>query len=98
MYGSGIQKGTVVDEMNILDIAPMILYMENMPLARDMKGSVPLAAFSQQMKEHRALAYVETYEGVKTRAEPLPIPSPVDSHLLEKLEALGYITREGGNE
>jgi predicted AlkP superfamily pyrophosphatase or phosphodiesterase len=98
MYGSGIQKGTVLGEVSILDIAPMILYMENMPLARDMKGSVPLAAFSQEMKEQRTLAYVETYERERTRTEPLPIPSPVDSHLLEKLEALGYITREGEKE
>jgi hypothetical protein len=93
--GSGVNRGAVLDEASILDIAPTILYMEGLPIARDMAGRVPLDAFTRGV-ETQALQYVETYEGERESAEPVPIPSPVDSHLLEKLEALGYITRQEG--
>lgn len=94
LYGGGIRQGAVLDELSLLDLAPMILYMEGMPIARDMKGKVPLDAFTAEVTGGKGLAFVDTYETrEKGPLAPVPIPSPADSHLLEKLEALGYITR-----
>lgn len=99
MSGPGIKKGHVIDEVDILDLAPMVLYIEDIPIARDMRGTIPLSAFTGEFKRQRQVEYVDTYE---SRGEDLseisPIPSPVDSDLLEKLEALGYISRDHGSD
>jgi len=95
MYGSGIRKGFRMEKVNILDVTPMLLYLENQPQAHDMSGEVPLDAFTEDFKRERSIRYVDTYE--KEGAYQVikrHIPSQVDSALLEKLEALGYLSRE----
>lgn len=93
--GQGIQAGQRLSELHVLDLTPAILYMTGHPVGRDMKGSVPLELFTEAFRQGRPVEYIDSYEKGGTREEePRPIPSPVDTHLLEKLEALGYISTE----
>jgi hypothetical protein len=67
----------------------------HLPVAKDMSGSLPTSVLTESILEERAPRFVDTYEkGDRTTSEARPIPSPVDSKLLEKLEALGYIERD----
>ena len=95
MKGPGIKRSYLHENIDVLDLTPMILYMTDIPIARDMKGHLPLNAFTEEYRRRRKPRYVDTYQRKDDRSvNARPIPSPVDADLLEKLEALGYISRE----
>ncbi len=92
--GAGIRGGYRHSGLHVLDVTPAILYMTGHPVARDMRGSVPLDIFTVDFRSQRRVEYIDSYEKEERTEEPRPIPSPVDSQLIEKLEALGYISTE----
>jgi predicted AlkP superfamily phosphohydrolase/phosphomutase len=95
MTGPGVRESYLLEGVDVMDMTPMILYMMDMPVARDMTGSVPLAAFTEEFTRNHQPVFIDTYEKEVDRPTDIkPIPSPVDSDLLDKLEALGYISRD----
>ncbi len=78
---------------SIADVAPSLLYLLDLPVAKDMDGSALTDIFTREFREKHPLRYVETYEEDVTAREEAEkaVRSPVDEELRRRLRALGYI-------
>jgi predicted AlkP superfamily phosphohydrolase/phosphomutase len=92
--GPGIRAGARVEELSIVDVAPLLLHQLGLPVPDDLAGSVPEAIFEDGELERRPV-----------RSAPAPAPPAVVSGpaagveldpeeqaaVVERLRALGYV-------
>jgi predicted AlkP superfamily phosphohydrolase/phosphomutase len=90
MYGKDIEAGVEIENATVYDIAPTVLTLFGLPVARDMSGKPLLSAISEEFTETHPVEYIDTYE-IGERSPGDPISSPIDDQLKEELKALGYI-------
>jgi predicted AlkP superfamily phosphohydrolase/phosphomutase len=89
--GPRFQPGAALRDADVLDVAPLVLHLLDLPLAADMPGEPPWGALERRGLAHRAPARVATYEdGVAERAFVAPSPE-LEAELRERLRALGYL-------
>lgn len=93
MKGNNIRRGVKVKDPHVSDILPTILYLMDLPIARDMPGRVLTEAIAQEYVQDHPIAYVDTYdeEGWRDGNETMISDPQRDKELLEKLRSLGYI-------
>lgn len=75
-------------ELQVVDIAPALLYLLGFPVSEEMDGRVPEEVFSAEFQANRPPETIETYGRV--RITPGSFYS-VDSQLVERLRSLGYL-------
>lgn len=88
--GPNIKKGYHLQGAHIFDILPTILYIFDLPVAKDMDGKVLTEVFEKKILKERPVRYIESYEG-ETRIERGQKDRELDKKTLEELRALGYI-------
>lgn len=88
LYGPDARVGAALDALHVRDIAPTILHLLGLPVARDMDGRVTTEALRDSVGP-RVVAYVDTYEREGRR--PALVPGAPEGRRLEELKALGYI-------
>ena len=92
MSGNNIKKGNALDSAHVLDILPTILYLLNLPVAKDMQGRVLVDAFNKDFTTNNPIKYINTFEEkLSEKKEPLISLPERDKDILEKLKSLGYI-------
>ena len=92
--GPGIRAGAVVDELSIVDVAPLVLHSLGLPVPDDMAGRVPVEILEPDELERRPPRLTAA-----AVAAPAPHAEPADLELdageqaavLERLRALGYV-------
>lgn len=84
-WGPSFKRGTTLEAVSLLDVAPTVLHLLGLPVARDMEGHVPEQAFV----DARPLRWIATYETGRRATQGAD--SPVDEELREQLRSLGYI-------
>ena len=91
--GKHVQAGVELDDAQLIDVAPTVLALLDIPASEDMDGRVLDEIFTEEW----AAAYnrqgpesYDTPEWLAARSE-IPIPSDGDEELLKRLEALGYM-------
>ncbi len=91
--GPGIRAGASVEELSIVDVAPLLLHQLGLPVPEDMAGSVPEAIFEPGELERRPVRRVPA-------AAPALVSSPdakveldpeEQTAVMERLRALGYV-------
>jgi predicted AlkP superfamily phosphohydrolase/phosphomutase len=87
MKGPGIIPGGVLHKAKIYDIAPTILHHFNLPLGKDMDGSVIEEAYADKQK----IRFIPTYEGKESASDKEKKSKAMDKQVLEDLKSLGYI-------
>lgn len=93
MAGPGIKKDELVFGANLLDIAPTILTLFNLPVGRDMDGSPILGAFEKTPTQELIHSWEEV-DGEDGRHPKDMQLDPVDSQeALQQLVDLGYIEK-----
>ena len=98
MAGPEIAAGSQLEDASILDIAPTVLALFDLPVADDFDGRVLETALEPGYRERHPARSVATYEpAVMQRAPENPIASGSDSAIRQKLAALGYLALEGSN-
>ncbi len=90
MKGPGIEWGASIENATVYDIAPTLLTMAGLPVARDMPGHALTDAFTDEFSATHGVTLIETY-GEVVRDDTAPIESPVDDEVRERLRSLGYI-------
>jgi predicted AlkP superfamily phosphohydrolase/phosphomutase len=81
--GDGIRAGATFRQASVLDVAPTILYLMSLPVARDMEGRVATEVVSEEFARAHPLTFIPSYESLAVtpaRSEPdldLP-PLPED--------------------
>jgi predicted AlkP superfamily phosphohydrolase/phosphomutase len=66
--GDGIRRGAVLERGSILDVAPTLLYLMGLPVARDMEGRVWSEILEEDFLRRHPVAFIPSYAGVKAAA------------------------------
>lgn len=73
--GDGIRAGAILQEASVLDVAPTILYLMGLPVARDMEGRVLTEMLDEEFTRTHHLSFVPSYDAVAGTEEPPPVPA-----------------------
>ena len=89
LAGRGVPKGGRIEGARLVDILPTVLTLLDLPIARNLEGTVPQGALQADFLRTHGRRRVDDYAGA------LPAPaedtSEVDANVLERLRSLGYI-------
>lgn len=90
LNGPWFKKGTKIEGATLLDITPTLLYLEGLPIGRDMDGRPLFKAFDPQFLRSEKLTMVASHDkGYRQKGEPAS--SDMDQEILDDLKSLGYI-------
>jgi tetratricopeptide (TPR) repeat protein/predicted AlkP superfamily pyrophosphatase or phosphodiesterase len=93
--GPDIRQGGEISSASVLDVAPTILSLYGLPVARDMDGQPLTEALAPAFLQAHAIAWVESYGGIRQPpAEEKLAATTADKDVVEKLRSLGYIGEE----
>jgi hypothetical protein len=74
--GDGIRPGVVLHGVSVLDLAPTILYLSGLPVARDMEGRVLTEMLEDDFARAHPVTFIPSYESLDVAppkaAGPLP--------------------------
>jgi len=87
LYGDGVKKNVRFDRPQLVDIAPTVLALAGIAPAADMPGRILSEGLSIRVDQTRVATY-ETGSGTEFGGADT---APIDSAILEHLEALGYL-------
>jgi hypothetical protein len=62
--GDGIRPGAVVRKASVLDVAPTLLYLMGLPVARDMEGRVLTEILEEDFARANPLTFIPSYESL----------------------------------
>jgi predicted AlkP superfamily phosphohydrolase/phosphomutase len=90
LSGPSFRKNHHITGATLQDITPTLLYLENIPAARDMDGKILKDAFQPEFVKEYPPQLIATHDkGFKKKGEARE--SEMDKEVLEDLKALGYI-------
>jgi predicted AlkP superfamily phosphohydrolase/phosphomutase len=91
--GPGIRAGTSVDELAIVDVAPLLLHQLGLPAPEDMAGSVPEAIFEPGELARRPMQRVPAAPVAAVSSHPAGVELDPEEQVavMERLRALGYV-------
>jgi predicted AlkP superfamily phosphohydrolase/phosphomutase len=92
--GPGIRAGSAVQEISIVDVAPLLLHQIGLPVPEDMAGTVPQAIFEPGELERRPVRHAAAGpqpELVSSPAADIELAPEEQAALMERLRALGYV-------
>jgi hypothetical protein len=62
--GDGIRQGATFRRASVLDIAPTILYLMGLPVARDMEGRVATEILEEEFARSHPVTFIPSYESL----------------------------------
>ena len=91
--GPGIRAGAAVDELSLVDIAPLLLHRIGLAAPEDMAGSVPEAIFEPGELERHPVrrAPVSASALVSSPVADVELDPEEQAAVMERLRALGYV-------
>lgn len=77
--GDGIKPGVVLRDASVLDLAPTMLYLMGLPVARDMEGRVLTEMVEESFARAHPVTFIPSYESLAVTpategGEPPPLP------------------------
>jgi len=92
MKGKRIKEGMTLEGAQIIDLAPSILYLLNLPIPNSMDGRVLQKAFLDGTLQEQPIRFLEE-EGPSSDFHPKGIYSDEEEEdLKRRLRTLGYLT------
>jgi hypothetical protein len=79
LLGEGIRPGTFLEQAELIDVFPTLLYALGLPIARDLDGRVLTSAFSSTFLARQPLTFVPSYDTVAIRQRDYQLPKPLES-------------------
>ncbi|MEE4311954.1 MAG: alkaline phosphatase family protein [candidate division KSB1 bacterium] len=89
--GKNIKQGHKLDEGSVLDVVPTILYLKDLPLAKDMDGKIIEGAISEDYIAKNPVQYIDTYETGENRSKEETEDHSMTDDLEQRLKSLGYL-------
>jgi hypothetical protein len=72
VVGDGIRPGSRFRNASVVDVAPTILYLMGLPVARDMPGRVATEVLEPDFARTHAVTYIPSYESARMQLAPGP--------------------------
>ncbi|HXH28404.1 MAG TPA: tetratricopeptide repeat protein, partial [Candidatus Polarisedimenticolia bacterium] len=95
MAGPGVRRGFDLGSASVLDVAPTVLALFGLPVARDMDGQPLTDAMTPDLLRDHPVSWIDTYGGVRPPLQEAALGTGAgDAEVLEKLRNLGYIGEE----
>lgn len=88
--GPSIKSGFRLENAQVYDITPTLLYLFDLPVGKDMDGNVLLEAFREKFKKRNKVRFIPSYEGFQQKLDQKR-SKDLDKEALEELKSLGYI-------
>ena len=88
LYGRGVKRHSRLDKPVLVDVAPTVLALLDLPAAEDMPGRVLTEALEIPQVPDRIASYEA---GERGEQEGVARDEEVDQAVIERLEALGYL-------
>jgi len=88
--GRRVLPGRQLSRGSVLDVAPTVLYLLGIPLARDLDGRLLEEAIDPSVLQQSPVTYIETYGRSRYASDRSEGEEFVES-TLEELKALGYV-------
>jgi arylsulfatase A-like enzyme len=77
---------------SVLDIAPTVLYLLDLPVGRDMDGRVLTEGFDRRLLLEKPIAYIDSYDRLlRGQSQTVVVDQKLEEQDTEELKALGYI-------
>ena len=91
--GAGIRAGAEVDELSIVDVAPLVLHRLGLAVPDDMDGRVPTEILEAGELERRPPRFVPASGSSLPEHRPseLELDAGEQAEVLERLRSLGYV-------
>ena len=92
--GPGIRKGSVLDDLSILDVAPLLLYTTDIAVPEDFEGKVPETLFEAGYLERRPITWggrSAIRSADDKNAYQQLFDAKAEAEMAAHLRALGYI-------
>jgi predicted AlkP superfamily phosphohydrolase/phosphomutase len=91
--GPGIRRSAAVDELSLVDVAPLLLHRLGLPIPDDLDGRLPLEVFEPEELERRPpeRAAAAAWAGPAEEPGSLELDPDEEAAVLERLRALGYV-------
>ena len=91
--GPGIRTGAVVDDLSIVDVAPLVLHQLELGVPEDLAGRLPEEIFEPGELERRPLQRIAASPAAAQPAAPAEVQLEPEeqSALMDRLRALGYV-------
>jgi hypothetical protein len=67
--GDGVKPGATLSGASILDVAPTILYLMGLPVARDMEGRVMTEILDDEFTRVHPVTFIPSYESLAVTPE-----------------------------
>lgn len=83
--GDGIRPGARVAGASVLDIAPTLLYLMGLPVARDMEGRVMTEILEEEFARSHPVSVIPSYEGLAVTPPPADDPGAELPPLLDEV-------------
>src|SRR5262249_36938239 len=72
--GDGIRGGATLRSASVLDLAPTILYLMGLPIARDMEGRILTEMLQDDFMRAHPAAYIPSYESLAVAPPTAEVP------------------------
>jgi predicted AlkP superfamily phosphohydrolase/phosphomutase len=92
--GPGIRAGASVDELSIVDVAPLLLHQLGLPVPEDVSGDIPEAIFEPgelERRPPRRAAAPAPAQALQGTAAGVQLEPEEQAAVMERLRALGYV-------
>ena len=90
-YGDDIRKGAQIDSIHIVDLAPTILNILDVPIPDDMDGKVPTEIFLEDFQKKHPPKYTKRKGKPSSEREVREYSEEEEISLKKQLEGLGYL-------
>ncbi|MCZ7585140.1 MAG: hypothetical protein M5R36_18425 [Deltaproteobacteria bacterium] len=88
LAGPGVRCGVLLHKAHILDVAPTLLALADLPVARDFEGIVLTEAIDDAFLKRHPIHHVKRYP---PRHPILWEPKTIDPEMERRLRSLGYL-------
>ncbi len=98
--GPGIRHGMRLRSAHVLDIAPTVLALLDLPVPADFSGRVLAEVMEPAYLASHPVDRITSYEPEllgREKGQPQPLRSAADPRIRQRLESLGYLNPESAN-